>query len=279
MIQKKKAPFIKIRHNPHATQPPPPPEQTEDEKVSTPQAPLSIEDDIYGSCDNRTGDDVKEGDVSEQHLVFKHPFTCLIAGPTSSGKTVFATRLLKHRKEMIKPGIEEIIWCYGIASPQLAHLKDTFGDMIKFHKGVPDMERLSQKDTSVNRLIVLDDMMNEKKGNAVANMFSRESHHLNYSILYLSQNVFNQSKEMRNIFLNAHYKVIFKSPSDMSQLNILNGRMFPGHPNFFNAVMQEASKRSCHAYLVLDAHTRTPDDLRVRTDIFPGEDNGVYLPA
>jgi Ni2+-binding GTPase involved in maturation of urease and hydrogenase len=35
--------------------------------------------------------------VDKKHLSFKHPFTCITAGPTSSGKTVLIRRILKHK--------------------------------------------------------------------------------------------------------------------------------------------------------------------------------------
>ena len=236
---------------------------------------VTLQDDIYASKD---GPPFKEGDISQRHLVFKHPFTCLIAGPTSSGKTVFTTRVIDSRLEMIEPNVDEIIWCYGIESPQLAKLKERFPGVIKLHKGLPDLDKLGAMDSKVNRLLVLDDLMNETRGNTVANLFSKGAHHMNISVVYIVQNVFNQNKEMRNVFLNAQYKVLFNNPSDLTQLTVLNSRMFPGHPNFLKSVMADASVEKSHAYIALDVHPRTPSDLRVRTEIFPGEDNNVFLP-
>ena len=40
---------------------------------------------------------------------------------------------------------------------------------------------------------------------------TRERHHRNLSVIYVAQNIFHQGKEMRNISLNAHYIVLFKS--------------------------------------------------------------------
>ena len=235
-----------------------------------------LDDDIYSN----DGAALKEGEVQASYLTFKHPFTCLIAGPTSSGKTYFTERLLEHRDQMIEPNIDRVIWCYGIHSRQLTKLKDKFPDILMLHKGLPDLDKLAERDTeNVRTLIVIDDLMQETRGHVVSNLFSKGAHHMNMSVIYIVQNIFNQNKEMRNIFLNAQYKVLFKSPSDMTQLQQLNSRMYPGHTNFFKSVMEETAKKNCHAYLLLDAHTRTPDDLRVRTDIFPGEDNGVYLPV
>ena len=43
---------------------------------------------------------------------WKHPFTCIVAGPTGCDKT-FATRLLRNSSTMIDPSPERVTWYYG----------------------------------------------------------------------------------------------------------------------------------------------------------------------
>lgn len=233
------------------------------------------DEDIYGDSKSSS---FHECDIHESFLVFRHPFTCLIAGPTSSGKTMFTIRLITHREQMIRPKIDEILWFYGIETAQLANLKNDFPGLIKFQKGLPDLDKLSRMDRGLNRLLIIDDLMTETRGNTITNLFSKGAHHLNLSVIYIVQNMFNQNKEMRNIFLNAQYKVLFSNPSDLTQLSVLNSRMYPGHPHFLKRVMDKARAKKRHAHVVLDLHPSTPDDLRVWTDIFPGDDNIVYTP-
>ena len=54
----------------------------------------------------------------------KHPFTCTVAGPTSSGKTWFVFRLIKHANEMINPSPEKIVYCYGEFQPSFMEFPD-----------------------------------------------------------------------------------------------------------------------------------------------------------
>jgi len=51
----------------------------------------------------------------ENHVKFKHPFTCIVAGPTGSGKTSVVIKLLQNLNSLctesrFKGGI---IWCYS----------------------------------------------------------------------------------------------------------------------------------------------------------------------
>ncbi|KAJ8048959.1 hypothetical protein HOLleu_01482 [Holothuria leucospilota] len=47
----------------------------------------------------------------------QHPFTCVIAGPTQCGKTVFLYKLLTTLNEVIKDPPEVILWFYGEYQP------------------------------------------------------------------------------------------------------------------------------------------------------------------
>ena len=38
---------------------------------------------------------------------WKHPFTCIVAGPTGCGKSTFVTRMLRHAAAMIDPPPEK----------------------------------------------------------------------------------------------------------------------------------------------------------------------------
>ena len=49
--------------------------------------------------------------------IFEHPFTCMICGPTQSGKTCLLSKILEQNKQLIKPKIDKIIFCYGKWQP------------------------------------------------------------------------------------------------------------------------------------------------------------------
>jgi len=42
----------------------------------------------------------------ERNLLLKHPFTMMVAGATSSGKTVFVRNLLKSQPAVPQPAVE-----------------------------------------------------------------------------------------------------------------------------------------------------------------------------
>ena len=70
----------------------------------------------------------------------------------------------------------------------------------------------------------------------ISSLFTKGCHHFNLSVIFILQNIFQRGKELREMSLNCHYLVLFKSPRDSSQVNHLAKQMFPGHVKY----MQEA---------------------------------------
>jgi len=44
---------------------------------------------------------------------FHHPLTCVVAEPTSCGKTEFVAKFIQHVKQKMTPTPQRIVWCYG----------------------------------------------------------------------------------------------------------------------------------------------------------------------
>ena len=113
-------------------------------------------------------------------------------------------------------------------------------------------------------------MAQSGKDKRIADLFTKGSHHRNLSIIYIVQNIFHQGKEMRNISLNAHYIVLFKSPRDKQQISMLARQVDPGRVQEFMRSYEDATSRS-HGYLMLDLKPTTDDQKRLKTNVLPGE--------
>ena len=198
---------------------------------------------------------------------WSHPFSAIISGPSGCGKTNFTLRFIDHLGYMVKPAIEKIIWCYGIYQ----EIFDKY-TQVQFHEGLPD---LSIFDGKQKTLLILDDLMSETD-ERVTKLFTKISHHMNVSILYLTQNLFYSGKHTRTISLNAHYFVLFKNVRDSTQVAILARQMFPGKANFMIEAFHDATMAP-FGYLLVDLKPETDDRCRIRTNIFPGETHYVYV--
>ena len=164
---------------------------------------------------------------------------------------------------------ERIVRCFGC-------YQDLFRSVggIEFVEGVPDMSILDggKKRT----LLIIDDLMS-KTDMKVTQIFTKGSHHLNCSDIYINQNLLTKArKESRNICLNTHYLVLFKNPSDSAQIVHLGRQIFPDTIRYFMESFDDAIFTP-YGYLLIDLRTTTPEDLLLRTNIFCDKRTIVYV--
>lgn len=172
---------------------------------------------------------------------------------------------------MITPNPKKILWCYGVYQKFFADLQS---EKVTFHEGLPRESSFSDDE---NMLLILDDLMCEDQ-NEIAKLFIRSSHHRNISVCYVTQNLFFQSKQQRTISLNCHYLILFKNPRDITQITHLARQMYPkGKSKALVEAFKDATQKA-YGYLLLDMKPQTHDDLRLRSEIFPGENQFVYVP-
>lgn len=215
----------------------------------------------------------------------QHPTTVLSAGPTGCGKTQFLLKLIAAGG--IQPPPERIVCVYGEwqdAYDRLREIAQKLRATVQFIHN-PNSEEMAQLYESFNprtrNLLIIDDQMansqiKSDQGSSITKLFTQGSHHRNLTIIYIVQNIFNQSKEMRSVSLNSHYLVLFKNPRDKTQARTLGQQMFPSQPGFLLSAYEDAVKQR-YGYLLVDLHPSSEDGVRVRTGIFD-KHTTVYLP-
>lgn len=199
-----------------------------------------------------------------------HPYTAILAGPTSCGKSTFVKKFLYYVKEMCDTAFHEIIYCLPDDQPI-----DSFFSQFTVIRGVPEPSLFTDLKP---RLVVIDDLMRETNSDVV-DLFTKGSHHFNVSLMYITQNIFNQGRGRRTISLNAHYIVVFKNPRDRVQIQTLSRQVCPENSRYIQEAYKDATDIP-FGYLVFDLKQSTPDLHRYRTNIFPSDvpQDIVYIP-
>ena len=125
-------------------------------------------------------------------------------------------------------------------------------------------------------ILVIDDLMQQAKSSSiVSDIFTKHSHHKNISCICLLQNLFPKGVEMRNISLNANYIMLMKNTRDRGQIRHLARQVYPGRSKFLVDAFEDATMDP-YGYLLLDFRNTTPEEIRVRSGIFPGEKMVAY---
>jgi hypothetical protein len=195
-------------------------------------------------------------------MSFQHPMSCIINGPSHSGKSQFALHI------QIQPPPEKIYYFYGAWNKQFSKYKN-----IKFIKGIPDED--FEFNPKLRTLIYIDDLSNEICNNAfVYNLFVKDVHHGNKSVILITHNLFNPGKYFRTISLNTNYMVLFKSIRDTQQIGVLDRQMYGCGSTFLQNVYKACTLKP-FGYLVINFKQQTPDCERLSTGVLQ-TDGPVY---
>jgi len=120
-------------------------------------------------------------------LKFRHPFSCIVSGPSGSGKSSFVLRFHQNLDYICtEPTFAGgIVWCYGEKSavPSRPQLPANF----RYNEGVPEDFSSANGEPC---LVILDDLLSDVYSKQVCELFTRGSHHRNISVILITQNLF-----------------------------------------------------------------------------------------
>lgn len=213
-------------------------------------------------------------------IPFLTPSNIIVAARTGGGKTQLVYEILKKASVMFETAPQLIIYCFNVyQKPLFDQMKNEIGN-IEFFEGLPARENLYEwnKTNNHHKIIVLDDLLQKAStSNDIVDLFCVLSSHMNYTVLFLVQNVFGDSKKLRTISLNAHYFLIFKNQRHQAQVRILLSQILPGETTFFMDAYKKAVSRP-YGYLLIDIHPRGNPSYVLRTNILAHECMIVYKP-
>lgn len=195
--------------------------------------------------------------MSEHESVVKleSPCTIIVSGASFSGKSTLIKKMLTRANGVFKVPPSKTIYCYSIWQDKLfEEIKDTV-ENISFHKGLVDEEVFNSND-NVHSICVIDDLMVDVADSKfIQKLFCVGSHHLNWTVILIIQNLYQKGKVMRTISLNCRVFIILRNSRDQGQVKTLARQMFPDTVNYFLDAYRKSTAVT-YGYLVIDSHRR-----------------------
>lgn len=202
--------------------------------------------------------------VTEEELKITVPCRGVICGSSNAGKSYFITRVLKNRSRIFDQPFDQIIFCNGntISSEKdrryLAHLQELVPGIDILDK-LPSHDELEQLEG--NTLLILEDMMSTiVNSEEHMRLFTVYSSHCSISVIFTTQNYFEQGKFSKTVLRNQTFLVLFDSVSDRHATSVLSRQMFPKRKNFLNSCFEwlnlNIQKRE-YRYLFIDCTMAT----------------------
>lgn len=206
---------------------------------------------------------------------FQSPFNAVFAGTSGSGKSHLVGEILKHRRQLIRPEINKIYWCYDEWQPLFASLGSSteLAGLLTFIKGLPTDELFSAAEG--HTLVISDDMQGESSEKLLNKIFTKKTHHTNTSFIMCVQNLFLPSLKVAT--RNSQYLFLFKNPRDQLHISVLGTQILgKGKGGFLVDAYKDATVEP-HSYLSINLRQEAVDRGRIRAKILPGELQTVYV--
>ena len=196
------------------------------------------------------------------------PFRLIIAGPSGAGKTTFLRELVNNCH--FDSPFETIYYHYP---DYLDEIPVQFDQIVDYRQGLLNVNEFSS--VPKNSLIIYDDLMNEcGKSEDTMKLFTVMARKRNVSLIYLVQNIFDNSTHFRNIRLNASGVVMFNFSASTDITKRVIGQ-FGLHSSLPRRLIDQIYANP-YAYIYVDLRTgRHKSFDAVRGNIF-AENFSVY---
>ena len=231
---------------------------------------------------------------------WQHPFTCIVAGPSGSGKLTFVRRLMLSQEKIIDVRFDYIYIFIGTDIAQnriLSRLKSDISPVtdvrvIEIFKMFPTRKAMIEefpgclKDMLFNLhengkkgCVIFDDLMKELgEMGILLDLFTTISSHYNTSVIHITQSLFHKgsgkhSSDHVGVYHNSHITVLFHNPLDNNPLWTVASRLMRKGSGPLCRMLEEIVEK--HRYVVIHGGMNWSKKLRFMTDLFGRSENGV----
>ena len=184
-----------------------------------------------------------------------------LVGTSGSGKTVFINDMLQMK--IFQPSFDRIVYFYK-------HFQIIYDTMmqsiagIEFIQGV-DFELVENSPADGTKYLpIFDDSLDILSKSEKFNEIATAGRHRNLNFVYIKHNLFHRNKTGRDAELQTTHIVLFKSPRDVQQIDILGRQLGLGKQlkQWYGDATQEP-----YGHLMIDLRPSSPDLLRCCSNV------------
>lgn len=219
----------------------------------------------------------------------KHPFTCLVSGPSQSGKSTLVTDIIRKQHRLIDTQFQYVTIFLGTSvesNDTYSKLKSEFPSLVELidvNKRYRDKEAIKERfSTDIKTHIavkggkpgclIFDDLMNElsNSGGILTELFTKLCSHNNLSSIHITQNLFAKntggSTDHTTLYRNSHYIILFESRLDTTIISHVSRRIAGrGQGREVQDMINEILRK--HRYVLISGNLTTPKELLFRSAI------------
>ena len=196
-------------------------------------------------------------------LRLKENFKIFLSGPSGCGKTTFIVNLIENINNIAKIPPRKIVYYFTEWQDKFNGMRENLN--INFIED-NDMILDQVKDIDSPALIIFDDMLNSPNLKTIAQLFTVHGRHMNLSLAFLSQRLFNNNEFFRQISQNSDYMCIFKNPRNSMDVRSMAMQITPKTLDLLH-IYSQATKKP-YSYIFIDLTQECIPQFRYRSSIF-----------
>ena len=205
---------------------------------------------------------IHRGNQEHFDIRLKENFKLFISGPSRSGKTVFVKELIENLDIFAKAPPQLVTVVYKVFQP-------IYNEMNVDHvlQDGPNLkQRLFNIANGQSMLVIFDDMINSNSLGELSDLFMVDGRHMNLSMIFISQKMFVNNEDFREISRNCDYYAVFKNPRDAREIRTLASQMTPGKMELVS-YYKEATQ-SPFSYLLINITQECQDEVKYLSHLF-----------
>ena len=196
-------------------------------------------------------------------LRLKENFKIFLSGPSGSGKTSFIIKLIENIDNASKIPPRKIVYFFTEWQEKFSWMKRNLN--VTFIED-NDMILEHVKDIESPALIIFDDMLNSPNIKAIAQLYTVHGRHMNLSLAFLLQRLFNNNEHFRQISQNSDYMCIFKNPRNSMDVRNMAMQITPKTLDLLH--IYNAATKKPYSYIFIDLTQECIPQLRYRSSLF-----------
>ena len=199
-------------------------------------------------------------------LRLKNNFKLFLSGPSGCGKTTLMVDLIKNMNKIAVHPPKIVVYYFKTWQSKFDMLKNEYG--VTFMEDNEAMiEQLKRLQSPA--LVIFDDMINSDNLRHIAQLFTVYGRHLDLSLAFLSQRLFNNNEFFRQISQNSDYLAVFKNPRNSMDIRILGGQMTQKSDGLIRVYKKATVKP--YSYLFINLTQEAIPQLMFVSDLFSSD--------
>ena len=194
-----------------------------------------------------------------------HNFFLTLLSP-GCGKTTLIKNIIENITTFTSSPPNKVVYFYTEWQNKFDIMKASFG--VEFIEDNDNMLNFI-KDLNTSAFVIFDDMMNSDNLKSVAQIFTVHGRHLNLSLAFLSQKLFNNNEHFRQISQNSDYMCVFKNPRNSLDIRNLSNQITP-KSNALSHIYQKATVKP-YSYIFINLTQEAVPQLKFINNIFSSD--------